>query len=220
MDYAVMSGGDVGPLGEDAVNQLHGLFKWASRSRRGLLVFIDEAEAFLSSRSSLSSSEDAHLRHALNALLYQTGTQSKSFMLVLATNRPQDLDTAILDRIDVSLNIGLPKLRERIALLELYSQVHIRSVISLKSTSFWMKLFSAKSKFEVDEDCLTSEFLDSIAKKIEGFSGREISKLMISAQYAMLLSSNGRLSRKSLEKVIETKLSEHRQRNRFLNSST
>eukprot|EP00596_Hydrurales_sp_CCMP1899_P002199 CAMPEP_0119044704 /NCGR_PEP_ID=MMETSP1177-20130426/33738_1 /TAXON_ID=2985 /ORGANISM="Ochromonas sp, Strain CCMP1899" /LENGTH=494 /DNA_ID=CAMNT_0007015221 /DNA_START=59 /DNA_END=1540 /DNA_ORIENTATION=- len=28
MDYAVMSGGDVGPLGEDAISQLHGLFRW------------------------------------------------------------------------------------------------------------------------------------------------------------------------------------------------
>lgn len=50
MDYAIMSGGDVGPLGEDAVNQLHGLFKWAATSKKGLLVFIDEADAFLSSR--------------------------------------------------------------------------------------------------------------------------------------------------------------------------
>ena len=94
MDYAIMSGGDVGPLGEDAVNQLHGLFRWAARSRKGLLVFIDEAEAFLSARgkSSLSGVEKTHIRHALNALLYQTGTQSRSFMMVLATNRPEDLD--------------------------------------------------------------------------------------------------------------------------------
>ena len=35
MDYAIMSGGDVGPLGEDAVNQLHGLFKWAASSTKG-----------------------------------------------------------------------------------------------------------------------------------------------------------------------------------------
>ena len=89
-----MSGGDVGPLGEDAVNQLHGLFRWAARSRKGLLVFVDEAEAFLSARgkSSLSGVEKTHIRHALNALLYQTGTQSRSFMMVLATNRPEDLD--------------------------------------------------------------------------------------------------------------------------------
>ena len=85
-----MSGGDVGPLGEDAVNQLHGLFKWAASSKKGLLVFIDEADAFLSSRgtsSGVSNNEDPHSRHALNALLYQTGTESMNFMLVLATNR-------------------------------------------------------------------------------------------------------------------------------------
>jgi ATPase family AAA domain-containing protein 3A/B len=81
----------VGPLGDDAVNQLHALFKWANNTARGLLIFIDESEAFLSSRSGIGSDE-SHLRHALNALLYQTGTQSYNFMLVLATNRPEDLD--------------------------------------------------------------------------------------------------------------------------------
>ena len=113
MDYAIMSGGDVGPLGEDAVSQLHKLFQWAHKSRKGLLLFIDEAEAFLSSRSGHTSDDNASVRHALNALLYQTGTPSRSFMLILATNRPQELDSAILDRIDVSLQIDLPGLEQR-----------------------------------------------------------------------------------------------------------
>lgn len=34
MDCAVMSGGDVGPLGKDAVTELHGLFRWAAKSAR------------------------------------------------------------------------------------------------------------------------------------------------------------------------------------------
>lgn len=34
MDCAVMSGGDVGPLGKDAVTQLHKLFSWAAKSPR------------------------------------------------------------------------------------------------------------------------------------------------------------------------------------------
>lgn len=29
-----MSGGDVGPLGKDAVTELHGLFRWAAKSPR------------------------------------------------------------------------------------------------------------------------------------------------------------------------------------------
>ena len=80
LDYAIMSGGDVGPLGEDAVTQLHQLFRWASRSSRGLLLFIDESEAFLFARQK-EGGDHSGRRHALNALLYQTGTQSKSFML-------------------------------------------------------------------------------------------------------------------------------------------
>ncbi|CAM9222031.1 unnamed protein product, partial [Heterosigma akashiwo] len=58
--------------------------------------------AFLGSRSLASDGggggggEDR--RNALNALLFQTGTQGAAFMMVLATNRAEDLDSAILDR--------------------------------------------------------------------------------------------------------------------------
>ena len=57
LDYAIMSGGDVAPLGGQAVTQLHDLFDWAERSRRGLLLFIDEADAFLSQRGQQQMSE-------------------------------------------------------------------------------------------------------------------------------------------------------------------
>ena len=51
LDYAIMSGGDVAPLGGNAVTQLHSMFDWAETSRKGLLLFIDEADAFLGRRS-------------------------------------------------------------------------------------------------------------------------------------------------------------------------
>jgi ATPase family AAA domain-containing protein 3A/B len=50
LDYALMTGGDVAPLGADAVTRIHELFDWASTSRKGLLLFIDEADAFLAKR--------------------------------------------------------------------------------------------------------------------------------------------------------------------------
>ena len=85
-DYFFLNiGGDVGPLGADAVTQIHALFSWAKFSPRGVLLFIDEAEAFLGSRSKANMSESAH--NALNALLYNTSGERKDFMLVLATNR-------------------------------------------------------------------------------------------------------------------------------------
>merc|ERR1712113_1109784 len=47
LDYAIMSGGDVGPLGHNAVQEINKLFAWANTSKKGLILFIDEAEAFL-----------------------------------------------------------------------------------------------------------------------------------------------------------------------------
>lgn len=47
LDYALMTGGDVAPLGSQAVTKIHQLFDWAKKSRKGLLLFIDEADAFL-----------------------------------------------------------------------------------------------------------------------------------------------------------------------------
>ena len=147
MDYAIMSGGDVAPLGSGAVSQLHEMFDWAERSRKGLLLFVDEADAFLgqrgdkmsevrpfpsfsladssSDRSSrtaprpvslgLGTDEDVMafvfvqgMRGALNAMLFRTGDQSRDFAVVLATNRPADLDPAVIDRMDESLEFPLP----------------------------------------------------------------------------------------------------------------
>ena len=80
-----MSGGDVAPLGSNAVKQLHEMFDWAARSPKGMVLFVDEADAFLSRRD-VEKSEA--MRSAINAMLYRTGDQSRDFMVVIATNRP------------------------------------------------------------------------------------------------------------------------------------
>lgn len=212
MDYAIMSGGDVGPLGDDAVNQLHSLFKWAESSRRGLLVFIDESEAFLSSRNA-TKSEDSTLRHALNALLYQTGTPSQQFMLVLATNRPQDLDSAILDRVDVSMKIGLPEEEQRQALVRLYlNKLVVKMAMEENKKRGW---FNTKKKWIIDDECMTNETVSTIAEKIEGFSGREISKLMITVRYKLTMNPTCTLTRDMVDQVVREKLHEHEEKVEF-----
>jgi hypothetical protein len=45
LDYAIMSGGDVGPLGSDAVTQLHALFRWAQVG--GTAAFVCVCSPFL-----------------------------------------------------------------------------------------------------------------------------------------------------------------------------
>ena len=43
----MMSGGDVVPLGKNAVSELHALFDWARASPHGVLLLIDQADASL-----------------------------------------------------------------------------------------------------------------------------------------------------------------------------
>ena len=49
-----------------------------------------------------------NLRNVLSALLYEASAQSNDYMLVLATNRPEDLDPAVLDRIDEVVHFDIP----------------------------------------------------------------------------------------------------------------
>lgn len=124
LEFAIMSGGDVAPLKARAVTEIHKLVKWAKRSHKGMLLFIDEAEAFVGSRRS-DAAGFGPSREALNALLFHTGTASTKFMMVLATNRPEDLDSAITDRIDDALDFGLPGKSERRRLVHVYFRKYV-----------------------------------------------------------------------------------------------
>jgi hypothetical protein len=65
------------------------------------------------------------LRAALNAMLFRTGDQSRDFILVLATNRPSDLDPAVIDRMDEALEFPLPGPEERRRILQIYLDRYI-----------------------------------------------------------------------------------------------
>ena len=36
MEYAILTGGDVAPMGKDAVAAIHKVFDWANTSKKGL----------------------------------------------------------------------------------------------------------------------------------------------------------------------------------------
>lgn len=44
MEYAILTGGDVAPMGKDAVAAIHKVFDWAHTSRKGNIL--SEARAF------------------------------------------------------------------------------------------------------------------------------------------------------------------------------
>lgn len=202
LEYAILTGGDVAPLGREGVTEIHKLFNWASHSKRGLLLFVDEADAFLQKRSSTVMSED--LRNALNAFLYRTGEATDKFMIVFASNQPEQFDWAINDRIDEMVEFKLPKLPERHQMLSQYFERYISNPINRKA---------AKITVEGIDDALLKE----VAKKIAGFSGREIEKLVISWQSTAYGSATTLLDKDLLNSCLKYHLDAHRQKDEWKN---
>ncbi|XP_020577638.1 ATPase family AAA domain-containing protein 3-like [Phalaenopsis equestris] len=207
LDYALMTGGDVAPLGSQAVTKIHQLFDWAKKSNRGLLLFIDEADAFLCERNKTYMSEAQ--RSALNALLFRTGDQSKDIVLALATNRPGDLDSAVADRIDEVLEFPLPGEEERLKLLKLYLDKYIVKAGERKG-GVLNALKPQPQKIEIKG--IGDDILREAAAKTDGFSGREIAKLMASVQAAVYGSTDCELNPGLFREVVDYKVAEHQQR--------
>ncbi|KAG6429415.1 hypothetical protein SASPL_107466 [Salvia splendens] len=211
LDYALMTGGDVAPLGSQAVTKIHQMFDWAKKSNKGLLLFIDEADAFLCERNKTYMSEAQ--RSALNALLFRTGDQSKDIVLALATNRPGDLDSAVSDRIDEVLEFPLPGEDERFKLLNLYLDKYIAQAGARKQGLF-ARLFR-KQQNRIETQGLNDEIIREAAVKTEGFSGREIAKLMASVQAAVYGSQKCVLDSDLFREVVDYKVAEHHQRKKL-----
>lgn len=199
LDYAILTGGDVSPLGRDAVTAVHKVFDWAETSRKGLLLFIDEADAFLRKRSSETISED--LRATLNAFLYRTGEQSNKFMLVLASNTPEQFDWAVNDRLDEMVEFSLPGLQERERLLRLYFE---KFVLEPAASTSVKRLKVEPFDF--------GEFCTEMAQLTEGMSGREIAKLGVAWQGAAYASEDGVLTRQMAVDRVHSALQQHRQK--------
>lgn len=152
-------------------------------------------------------------RSALNALLFRTGDQSKDIVLALATNRPGDLDSAVADRIDEVLEFPLPGEEERFKLLKLYLDKYIAQSETRKPG--WFRNLFKRQPQKIEMKGLTDDMLKEAAAKTDGFSGREIAKLMASVQAAVYGSENCVLDPSLFREVVDYKVAEHQQRRKL-----
>ena len=180
LEYAVMVGSDIAPLGPLAVKELNKLFDWAEQQNNGIILFIDEADAFLRNRKSPEMSE--YMRHTINSFLYRTGSPSDNVIVVMATNTPEQLDDAVHDRIDEIIGFGLPSVNERKTMLFHYLVKYCQPPQSTtdKLNFIWKhprSLYTGKKLIRMEG--VTTEIVQEIAEASEGFSGRELTKMVI-----------------------------------------
>ena len=70
-----MVGSDIAPLGKDAVTELNKLFDWAENQPNGMILFIDESDAFLRNRGNLDTSLQLYKNYVLVPVQYNTTRQ-------------------------------------------------------------------------------------------------------------------------------------------------
>lgn len=123
-----------------------------ARSRGNSVIFLDEFDALATTRSGGDSSADRRLLVSL--LTELDGLKEKDggsqVLTIAATNRPWDLDEAILSRFEKSIHIPLPDAPARRRLLEL----------NLKEQGYQVQVPEA-----------------TLLQQTEGLSGREVMQL-------------------------------------------
>uniref|UniRef100_A0A1B6DC69 AAA+ ATPase domain-containing protein n=1 Tax=Clastoptera arizonana TaxID=38151 RepID=A0A1B6DC69_9HEMI len=115
------------------------------------IIFIDEIDSFLRSRNSHDHEATAMMKAQFMSLWDGLITDSSCTVIIMgATNRPHDLDKAILRRMPCTFHVGLPNEKQRHDILELI-------------------LYGEPTGEDLD--------LKSLARNTDGFSGSDLREL-------------------------------------------
>jgi len=182
MNYIMMSGGDLAQYikrGEH-VTELIKIFDTANNSAGPSILFIDEAESLCRDRSKMNRDE---LFELLNSFLNQTGEPSEKIMLILATNRLEDIDEAVLSRMDSKVFVGPPEFEQRKRILAMYA------------SHFFSKL-ERRAFFN-------EEALNELSRKTDGLTGRALFKLLNALSTKQKCSATNRLTPELVNLVVD-----------------
>ncbi|KAI7740707.1 hypothetical protein M8C21_023518 [Ambrosia artemisiifolia] len=148
------------------------------------IIFIDEVDSFLGQRQTTDHEALTNMKTEFMALWDGfTTDQNARVMVLAATNRPSELDEAILRRLPQAFEIGIPNSKERADILKVI-------------------LKGERIKDGID--------LDSIASLCEGYTGSDLLELCKQAAYFPIRDllddeKKGKpLTQADLEKVVVT----------------
>ncbi|XP_050527578.1 ATPase family AAA domain-containing protein 3C-like isoform X2 [Daktulosphaira vitifoliae] len=123
MNYALISGLDVASLGFDASFHVQRLFNWIEKRNKPTLLVVDEADEFLDSRN--SDSKSYALKIATNNFLNKIIQPSRTLMVLLITKKITNIDSAIYSRISDIIEVPLPDIKFREAVLDYFITKHL-----------------------------------------------------------------------------------------------
>ncbi|CAB1322126.1 unnamed protein product [Coregonus sp. 'balchen'] len=131
------------------------------------IIFIDEIDSFLRNRSSLDHEATAMMKAQFMSLWDGLETGASSQVMVMgATNRPQDLDPAILRRMPTTFHVGLPTTRQRAEILKLIlAGENLSNAINLKEIAEKSEGSSGSDLRELCRDAAMYRVRDYVRKQ-------------------------------------------------------
>ena len=140
------------------------LFSWANK-KKGLFIFIDEADSLFSSREDMKVDSETYrlITHILNYL----DKRSSEFKVVAGTNRLKVFDEALQRRFDDVVPMPLPEQTERFRTLIHYRDTILRDVKQ-----------NGKAFVDSVDECLTDQKVNAVAGQTKGFSYGDLSGII------------------------------------------
>lgn len=131
------------------------------------IIFIDEIESFLRNRSSLDHEATAMMKAQFMSLWDGLDTSTTTQVMVMgATNRPQDVDPAILRRMPTTFHVGLPNVRQRQEILRLIlTGENLSNAINLKEIAEKTEGYSGSDLRELCRDAAMYRVRDYVRKE-------------------------------------------------------
>ncbi len=185
---------------EDAITKLRQLFNYA-KSQGPIVIIMDEAELIFGSRDKSLGEE---IRIAANKIMSETGTEQSNFILIALTNRVQDFDMAFKSRFNNIVEVGPPAASERRKLVEMYVNKYIKKPKFNKKKS-WIKRVFGKTQTNVsfDQKLFDKNGIDKITQQINGFTGRNISHLIMEIRKKAFATKDITITQKIIDSAIK-----------------
>lgn len=193
MDFCSITAGSL--LQKDVgIQFLNEFEKMASKSKYGMMLFIDEADALFVDRNTLNIGTEQGLEHykVLNHLLALTGDGSSKFMLVAATNHAQNIDEAMGRRFQERVYMPLPDEATRQELFNLYVKKLLYSEVE-----------NGAGFVKHAKKVVTPVLLQELVRQTKGLSGAEIKDIIAQSQNLGLQTENKQLTVDHVRKALK-----------------
>jgi SpoVK/Ycf46/Vps4 family AAA+-type ATPase len=131
------------PFIHDSVLKIRGIFDDAEQHAPSI-IFIDEFEAFVPSRSSLGGHQQFKSEEVNEFLHHLNECSDKGIIILAATNEPEKIDNAILrtGRFDKLIYVEPPDLEARIDLLKMYLKNRPQDPINFEAIALLIEGYS------------------------------------------------------------------------------